>query len=615
MKKFYFTFLMCLILFSVKAQKITVTGQVIDEQSSPLPAITIIEKGTTNGTYTDLDGFYSIEVDSLATLIFVGIGFQKEEILLNGQKTINLMMEEESNSLEDVVVVGYSEPNSRPRRKKGKRESQKVMPSQTNNGYYKDTDKDFNTESYNYIEENTFKTPFQEPLSTLSIDVDRASYSNVRRYIEIGKKPPIDAVRIEEMVNYFDYSYPQPSGEHPFAFNTELSQCPWQEEHKLLKIALQAQKIDAADLPPNNFVFLLDVSGSMEDWNKLPLLKESIKLLVNNLREEDRVAIVVYAGASGVVLNSTSGFNKTAILSVLDNLKAGGSTAGGAGIELAYKIAEENFLENGNNRIILATDGDFNVGISSESELIRLIEKKRETGIYLTCLGFGMGNYKDDNLESLADKGNGNYAYIDDLDEAKKTLVNEFGATMFTVAKDVKIQLEFNPNKVQAYRLIGYENRMMDAEDFDDDTKDAGEMGAGHTVTVLYEIIPIGVESDFIKADKDLKYQNVSLNPETKDSPELMTIKFRYKPTKKKKSILVDEVVNYEEIPWEETSNDFRFATAVTEFALILRESEFKGSASFEHCIEIANNALGSDNFGYRAGFIKLVQQAMRVGL
>ena len=467
---------------------------------------------------------------------------------------------------------------------------------------------DSNTESYDRIYENPFMKVINHPLSTFSIDVDRAAYSNVRRFLNNGQKPPADAVRIEEMINYFDYDYPQPEGEHPFAFQTELASCPWNSEHQLLHIGIQGKNIPTDDLPPSNLVFLIDVSGSMQEANKLPLLKSAFRLLTDQLRPQDKISIVVYAGAAGLVLPCTSGKQKDKIMNAITELEAGGSTAGGAGIKLAYLTAEENFIKGGNNRIILATDGDFNIGESSDAAMTRLIEEKRESGIFLTCLGFGMGNYKDSKMETLADQGNGNYAYIDNIQEANKTFVQEFGGTLFTIAKDVKLQLEFNPTHVQAYRLIGYENRMLAAEEFEDDTKDAGELGAGHTVTALYEIIPAGVKSDLVRNAPPLKYQANSLtnNQPNEYNTELMTIKFRYKAPDSDQSKLITHAIHKKVN--EQSSENFRFAAAVAEFGLLLRDSKFKNKASFDQVIDLAQSARGEDEEGYRAEFIRLVQ-------
>jgi len=462
----------------------------------------------------------------------------------------------------------------------------------------------FNTECYDRIYSNTFLDVASNPLSTFSIDVDAASYSNVRRFINQGSLPPKDAVRIEEMINYFTYDYPQPKGKHPFSITTELSSCPWNNDHRLVHIGLQGRKIPVEKLPPGNLVFLLDVSGSMNTPVKLPMLKAAFRLLIGQLRECDRVAIVVYAGSAGLVLESTPGNRKQDILDAIGKLHAGGSTAGGAGIHLAYKIAKENFMEEGNNRVILATDGDFNVGVSSNAELVRIIEEKRKQGIYLTVLGFGTGNLKDSRMEQLADKGNGNYAYIDNIHEARKVFVNEIGATLVTIAKDVKIQVEFNPAKVSAYRLVGYENRMLAKEDFNDDVKDAGEMGAGHSVTALYEIVPAGVDFKLPKVD-DLKYQKTVVSSEAFDSDELMTVKLRYKPPEAFASLLLSVPIKESD---DKMSYNFQFAAAVAEFGMLLRDSEFKENATYEEVIAHAKSAKGKDEEGYRAEFIRLVE-------
>jgi len=467
----------------------------------------------------------------------------------------------------------------------------------------------FNTEDYDNIVENKFLASTQTPLSTFSIDVDEAAYSNVRRYLQNGSVPPPGAVRIEEMINYFNYIYPKPKNGNPFTVNTEISECPWNPQHKLVHIGLQGKEIPVDNLPPSNMVFLVDVSGSMDEPNKLPLVQASMNMLVDQLREKDKVAIVVYAGNAGLVLPSTSGINKLKIKEAIDNLEAGGSTAGGEGILLAYKTARDNFIQDGNNRIILATDGDFNIGISSDDELVKLIEKERKSGVFLSVLGYGMGNYKDNKMQQLADKGNGNHSYIDNINEARKVLVNEFGSTLFTIAKDVKIQIEFNPAKVQAYRLIGYENRVLAAEDFNDDTKDAGELGSGHTVTALYEIIPVGVKDEFIKSVDLLKYQSNDRKI-VNNSGEIMTIKLRYKKPDEEISKLITHTVIDEHIAISNTSDNFRFSAAVAEFGMLLRNSEYKQQGSYTQVINLAKSAKGTDEEGYRAEFIRLVQAA-----
>jgi Ca-activated chloride channel family protein len=435
--------------------------------------------------------------------------------------------------------------------------------------------------------------------------VDTASYSNVRRYINEQMAPPKDAVRIEEMINYFSYDYPQPEGNDPFSINMELSDSPWNKENKLALIGLQGKKVELGNLPNSNLVFLIDTSGSME--GQLSLVVESFKLLVNQLKAGDRVSIVTYAGSAGLVLPSTSGNEKNKILDSLNQLSAGGSTAGGEGIQLAYKVAKENFIKNGNNRVILATDGDFNVGVSSDSELVRMIEEKREQGTFLSVLGFGMGNYKDSKMEQLADKGNGNYAYIDSLQESKKVFVNQIGGTLLPIAKDVKLQIEFNPTKVKAYRLIGYENRVLRNEDFNDDKKDAGELGAGHTVTALYEIIPAGSTTVLPEVDK-LKYQETVIKEESLGTNEMMNVKFRYKEPKEDVSKLISKSIDDNSIDLTKTSNNFRFSAAVAGFGLLMRDSQYKGNINIQSVLEMAKNAKGQDKEGYRDEFIKLVQ-------
>ena len=471
---------------------------------------------------------------------------------------------------------------------------------------------EMNTEEYGRIAENPFLETMRNPLSTFSIDVDRASYSNVRRYLTENQRPPRDAVRIEEMVNYFSYDYPDPSAGQPFSMTTEIAGCPWNEKNRLLLIGLQGRRIDTADLPPGNLVFLLDVSGSMMSPDKLPLVKNALHLLVDQLRPQDRVAIVAYAGSAGLVLPSTAGSETGSIHEAIEQLEAGGSTAGGEGIVLAYKVAQENFLEGGNNRVILATDGDFNVGVSSDGELERLIEEKRRSRISLSVLGFGTGNIKDSKMELLADKGNGNYAYIDTIHEARKVFVRELGATLTTIAKDVKMQIEFNPARVRAYRLIGYENRLLQAQDFHDDAKDAGEMGAGHSVTALYELVPLDSDQAVPEVDA-LKYQTATVPDAASASPELLTLKLRYKEPDAELSRLLSQPVLDETTSIEAASENLRFAAAVAELGLLLRESPHKGDASYGQVAQMASRALGGDPDGDRAGFLQMVQAASRL--
>lgn len=592
---------------------LTVTGKVTDEKGVPMQNVSVVEKGTSNGTSTNNDGSFSIKVSGAkAKLQFSFVGYETTEVDLKGKNNLTVSMKPAKKDLNEVVVIGYGVQKKMSTTGSVAVLSGKVagvtVSNQVSQSPFYEREENFNTEDYDGITENRFRKVTDEPLSTFSIDVDAASYSNVRRMINYGQLPPAGAVRIEEFINYFKYNYPQPTNNDPFSINTEMSVCPWNKQHKLVMIGLQGKQIATDNLPPSNLVFLIDVSGSMSDENKLPLVKASLKLLVNQLREQDNVAIVVYAGAAGLVLPSTSGAHKEKILAAIEQLNAGGSTAGGAGIQLAYKTAKEYFKKGGNNRVILCTDGDFNVGMSSDDAMERLIEEERKSGVFLTVLGYGMGNYKDNKMQKLADKGNGNHAYIDGMNEAKKVLVNEFGGTMFTIAKDVKLQIEFNPAIVQAYRLVGYENRMLNKEDFNNDKKDAGELGSGHTVTALYEIIPVGVESEFVDDVDDLKYQQVKTNKKSDLKNEIMTIKFRYKEPDGDVSKLIVHPVTDEKIPYDKTSENFRFAGAVAQFGMLLRNSEFKADATYEKVIRQATGALGKDEEGYRAEFVKLVQ-------
>ncbi len=460
-------------------------------------------------------------------------------------------------------------------------------------------------ESYNSRDENSFITTTNDPLSTFSIDVDTASYSNIRRFIQSGHLPPVGAVRIEEMVNYFSYNYPEPHIE-PFSISTEIGPCPWQKENRLVRIGIKAKDLDASQLPPSNLVFLIDVSGSMNHENKLPLLKKSLLMLVDKLSEKDRIAIVVYAGSDRVVLTPTSGDKKEKIREAIHKLTSGGSTHASSGIQTAYDLALQNFMPSGNNRIILASDGDFNVGITSRGELERLIAAKKESGVYLTVLGFGMGNFHDDSMEILADKGNGNYAYIDSLLEAKKVLIKERTSTLFALANDVKLQVEFNPARVGGYRLLGYENRILADEDFNNDKKDAGEIGVGHTVTALYEIIPAGSET--IPAVDPLKYQKVV--HKNQQPGEILTVKLRYIPLKGKQSLLLTKSLQDNENALQQTSINFRFAAAVAGYGLLLQHSEYGSKVNYPDLIKLARSARGKDNEGYRAEFIRLLEMS-----
>lgn len=599
----------------------TVSGTVTDEQGTPLPGVTVMIKGTRSGMSTATDGKYKMNVKSGSdVLVFSGVGYTNHQEKVGNRTVINVTLKAVALTQTEVVVTAIGQNRNKRELNaplpslKGKVSGLNVTTSGDISTYYNISDEekiDYNREGYDKITENRFLKVTDNPLSTFSIDVDAASYSNVRRILNQGQLPPAGAVRIEEMINYFKYEYPQPAGNDPFSINTEISDAPWNKEHKLVLIGLQGKKIPTDNLPASNLTFLIDVSGSMQGPERLGLVKSSMKLLVDQLREEDKVSIVVYAGAAGLVLPPTSGANKIRIKEAIDNLEAGGSTAGGAGIKLAYKTARENFAKGGNNRVILCTDGDFNVGESSDDAMERLIEEERKSGVFLTVLGYGMGNYQDAKMQKLADKGNGNHAYIDGITEAKKVLVNEFGGTLFTIAKDVKLQIEFNPAKVKGYRLIGYENRMLAKEDFNNDKKDAGELGSGHTVTALYEIIPAGVESSFLDNVDPLKYQkDVTPLSKSNHSDEIMTVKFRYKAPDGDVSKLIEHPVKDKQLDISKTSDNFRFAVSVAEFGMLLRNSEFKSAASFSNVLFLARKAKGNDEEGYRSEFIRLVESA-----
>ncbi|MEI9953049.1 MAG: VWA domain-containing protein [Pseudomonadota bacterium] len=468
---------------------------------------------------------------------------------------------------------------------------------------------EFNTENYAHVAENAFLNVADQPLSTFSIDVDTASYSNARRFLNTGTLPPKDAIRIEEWLNYFNYDYPEPIAKEPFSVTSEVSACPWNSSHRLVRLGLKSQQISQAETPARNLVFLLDVSGSMMPENKLPLLKRGLSLLAENLRPKDTISIVVYAGASGLALPATSGAQRARVLEALGRLEAGGSTNGGDGIRLAYATARQHFVKGGINRVLLATDGDFNVGTSSEGELQRLIEGERKSGVFLTVLGFGDGNVKDSTMEMLADKGNGNYAYIDSIAEARKVLVREAGSTLITIAKDVKLQVEFNPTQVQSYKLIGYENRLLAKEDFNDDKKDAGEIGAGHAVTALYEVVPKGEKAAPAKV-APLKYQSAPAVSAAAASDELLTVNIRYKQPASDTSSKFSRVVIDTGLPLDKTSPDFRFSAAVAEAGLVLRGAPDLSGASLEAARSLAQGALGSDVTGDRHEFISLLAKA-----
>ena len=600
-----------------------VEGHVRDATTGgPIANANVIVAGTSLAAITNTSGFYRIDNVPVGThrLHARFIGYQPADssgvrVAVNRTVTVDLRLQPSVVMLQDVIVTGAASDL----RRESASIARQAQPQAQNGviGFAPDPwrvqRQPGNREQYDQINENQFLAVAAHPLSTFSIDVDRASYSNMRRFImQEGQLPPKDEVLIEELINYFPYSYGEPEGDDPIAVHAEVGPAPWKPQHRLVRIGLQARRAQVATLPPSNFVFLLDVSGSMMPPNKLPLVRASMRLLVNELRPQDRVAIVVYAGSAGLVLPSTPGDEKTKILDAIDRLDAGGSTAGGAGIRRAYDEAVANFIRGGNNRVILATDGDFNVGVSSDAEMVRLIEEKRQTGVFLTVLGVGDGNLQAAKMEKLADHGNGNYAYLDNLSEARKVLVHELGGTLYTVAKDVKIQVEWNPARVRAYRLIGYENRLLQNEDFADDKKDAGEVGSGHSVTALYEVVPQGVETDVtVRLPDSLRYQRVTA--QNSGGPELLFVKVRYKRPDGNQSRLISRPVLAES--GRSPSMDFQFQAAVAEFGLLLRDSEHRGTADIAHVIAAAREALGQDPEGYRAEFVRLAQAARAIGV
>jgi Ca-activated chloride channel homolog len=614
-------------------QDFTITGTVKDQNGAPLANVTVTEVQSRRSTITAEDGSFSLKVSTKHILLMFRLaGYDKIDFSpVDITKPINIQLNASIQTLNEVEVLGYRTEKRKDVTGSLAYMNGAVVSSKNSNDVYrkvrrKDPGADdekyfqknydstaFNTEEYESIVENRFLAATENPLSTFSIDVDGGSYSNVRRYLQQGQLPPSGAVRIEELINYFHYDYPQPVGNDPFSINTEIGECAWSPEHKLVMIGLQGKKIPLENLPASNLVFLIDVSGSMMEPEKLPLVQRSLSMLVDQLREQDRVSLVVYAGNAGLVMPSTSGMEKKKIKDAIETLEAGGSTAGGAGIQLAYKVAEQHFVKGGNNRVILCTDGDFNVGPSSDADLLDMIDKEKKSGVFLTVLGFGMGNYKDSKMEKLADRGNGNHAYIDNENEARKVLVNEFGGTLFTIAKDVKLQIEFNPAIVQAYRLIGYENRMLNKEDFNNDAKDAGELGSGHTVTAIYEIIPAGVKNEFPESVDALKYQKKIKPVYSIAGNEIMNIKFRYKAPDGEKSKLIEHALVYQPQAINETSLNFRFVSAVAEFGMLLRNSAFKQHASFDRAYIMAKNSLGKDSEGYRSEFLQLIRDAGRI--
>lgn len=628
--KYIITACMCLAIFCLAftINDNTITGTVTDQQGQPVSGATVQVRGSKNATVTDSLGRFSITISGKnATLLISFVGFETKEITAIAGTPLVVALSPSLTMMQEVVITGYATRKAKSvtgsvatadQLLKGSVAGVAIYGNRSYNegAYAADevwTEPDypsFNTEGYGYTAENPFLKVRDNPLSTFSIDVDAASYSNIRRFINDGQLPPPGAVRIEEMINYFSYQYPQPTNNDPFTVNMEYSSCPWNTTHGLVLVGLQGKKIPVDNLPPSNLVFLVDVSGSMEEPDKLPLVQASLLLLTDQLRPQDKVAIVVYAGSAGLVLPSTNGDATTTIKDAIRRLQAGGSTAGGAGIQLAYATARNNFREGGNNRVILCTDGDFNVGLSSDDALVRMIEEERKSGVFLTVLGFGTGNYQDHKMQQLADKGNGNHAYIDDINEAKKVLINEFGGTLFTIAKDVKLQLEFNPDKVKAYRLIGYENRLLAKEDFNNDKKDAGELGSGHTVTALYEIIPASSTENIPDSVDALRYQKTKQKITNTYTDELMHVKLRYKQPADSTSKLLQASLADKPLTLDKASANFRFAASVAGFGMLLRGSEHKGSCSYSMVMNMAKQALGEDKEGYRNAFVHLVENA-----
>ena len=627
----------------------TISGLVTDSRHRPLPGVTVLVKGTTRGVSTAADGRYALWVPNAgaATLVFSSVGFLTQERRIGATRMLSVTLAEDYKQLSEVVVTGYGVEQRRQvtgaatvagrasgvlirgasavHGKKGKQRDQADYQSLADyeaspSSEYAPSplatlparDEAGAGDTYAHVAENKFLEVKRVPLSTFALDVDAASYANVRRFLNEGQLPPRDAVRVEEMLNYFRYDYAAPpaGSPDPVRISTELAACPWNPAHQLARIGIQARKVETAKLPPANLVFLVDVSGSMMGPDRLPLVQAGLKLLVKQLRPQDRVALVVYAGAAGLVLPPTPGSQPQLILDAIDGLQAGGSTAGGAGLRLAYSTARQHFNKEGNNRVILASDGDFNVGESSDAALEQLIVDQRESGVFLTVLGCGRGNLRDARMEALADKGNGNYAYLDNLDEAGRVLVAQFGGTLFTVAQDVKLQVEFNPARVAHYRLVGYENRLLEAEDFNNDRKDAGELGAGHTVTALYEIVPVGAAAPLVDP---LKYQTDKATPASLQqfiTQDVLTVKLRYKEPQGSTSKLLAQPLVGAPVAIEKASPDFRFAAAVAQFGMLLRQSEQRGTATWAATERLADGARGADTDGYRAELVRLVRLA-----
>jgi Ca-activated chloride channel family protein len=579
MQKFLVLLLFVSSLLPASAQKIWVTGAVEDSIThNPLPGVAIYVINDTTKVTTNNNGLFKIALPEGSTqLQFRHARYRSKIIVIEQGSSIVVSLVPAVAEMDDIVLA------------KARSRAKYTQSSNPNYGNVGMGIRTFYNETYGAIFENRFANTNTQMSSTFAVDVDRAAYSNIRRFIHLKEKVPPDAVRIEEMVNYFHYTYPLPPPGQTLAMYSQYADCPWEPGHTLLQIAVRGSQADMDSLPSCNLVFLIDRSGSMGTPNKLPLLQAAFRILVNNLRPRDKVAIVAYAGTPGVILPCTSGEEKEKILNAIDNLSASGTTAGEAAIKMAYQIAVENFIEDGNNRVIMATDGDFNVGQSTDKEMEDLITEKKESGVMLTCLGFGMGNYKESKLESLSSKGNGNFAYIDNLEEANKIFAREFGSTLFTIAKDVQAQIWFNPEKVKSYRLIGYENKILKADTTAGERMVGGIVGAGHCAVALYEIIPQETATD---ADSLLATIKVAWRAPQGDTTM---------------HVLPGDIIAHK-TSFKEASNDFRFAASVALMGMILRKSAYKGSGDSDMVLQIARKALGDDNGGYRAEFLKMVK-------
>lgn len=610
-------------LCHVSTAQALIQGTILDQDTNaPLAGAHVLVKDTQQGTVTDADGTFTLELFSGETSISVfHPNYERAAFLIRGDTSLQILLTPIQFGFDTLQVfdpVSYEEkvdvvPIGAPFRQSNQQKNPLQDFNPIRNHVFRpdllaiENQGSYNTEEYNPIKEQPRHSPWDSPFSTFSIDVDHATYSNARRFINQGQKPPKESIRVEEMINYFDYAYPRPTGEMPFNLITEVSHCPWSNGRQLLHIGIKGEEIPLTETPANNLVFLLDVSGSMGDANKLPLVKQTFKLLVDQLRSVDKISIVVYAGAAGLVLPPTSGAQKDTILQALEHLKAGGSTAGGEGIRLAYAQARSSFVKTGNNRVIIATDGDFNIGPSSESDLLELIRQEAGEGVFLSVLGFGMGNYKDNKLELLSNEGDGNYAYIDNLQEGKKVFVQSLTGTLYTIAKDVKIQVEFNPALVKSYRLVGYENRALSKSDFEDDEKDAGELGAGHSVTALYEL-ELHPQPIKLRNKEASRYQRQMVVKTSPAKKELGILHLRFKQPDKNKSEVISMPMLNQIVELDNSSTAFKFAASVAGFGLLLRESSYV-DWSYKEVKALAESALGKDPFGYRKEFLGLVDQ------